>query len=116
MRNADCLELLPSPETRLRYLLDDYAYLGQNPQNLCARLERLKGFVDNTTLTRWQQWAQNDNLPELFTELLTRHYDPLYARSQYGHFNKLHNAPRFHPNDLSGAALAVLAEKIVQQT
>ncbi|MCL2309391.1 MAG: tRNA 2-selenouridine(34) synthase MnmH [Proteobacteria bacterium] len=114
MRDADCLELLPSPDVRLRYLLDDYAYLGQNPDDLCEQLERLKGFIDNTTLTRWQQWAQNNDLPDLFSELLARHYDPLYAHSQYRHFSKLHNAPRFHPEDLSDGALAALAERIVR--
>jgi len=113
MRNADCLELAPTPEVRLRYLLDDYAYLGQDPQDLCAQLERLRGFIDNAALERWQQWAQEGNLPELFAELLTRHYDPLYAHSQYRHFNQLHDAPRFHPDDLSETALAALAEKIV---
>ncbi|MDR2173339.1 MAG: tRNA 2-selenouridine(34) synthase MnmH [Burkholderiales bacterium] len=116
MRSADCLELLAPPEARLRYLLDDYAYLGHHPQSLCERLERLKGFIDNDTLARWQQWAQNGNLPDLFSELLTRHYDPLYTHSQYRHFSKLHNAPRFHPDDLSDAALAMLAKKIVQET
>ncbi|MDR0250137.1 MAG: tRNA 2-selenouridine(34) synthase MnmH [Burkholderiales bacterium] len=116
MRNADCLELLPSPEVRLRYLLDDYAYLGQDPQNLCEQLERLRGFIDNAALERWQQWSQNGNLPDLFSELLTRHYDPLYARSQYRHFSKLHNAPRFQPDGLSEATLTALVEKIVQQT
>ncbi|MDR0770472.1 MAG: tRNA 2-selenouridine(34) synthase MnmH [Burkholderiales bacterium] len=116
MHNADCLELLPSPEVRLRYLLNDYAYFGQNPQDLCDQLERLKGFIDNAALERWKQWAQNGNLPDLFAELLARHYDPLYARSQYRHFSKLHNAPRFYPDDLSNAALAALAGKIAGKT
>ncbi|MDR2016522.1 MAG: tRNA 2-selenouridine(34) synthase MnmH, partial [Burkholderiales bacterium] len=113
MRNADCLELLPSPEVRLRYLLDDYAYLGKNPQDLCDQLERLRGFIDNAALARWKQWTQDGNLPDLFAELLARHYDPLYAHSQYRHFSKLHDAPRFHPDDLSDVALAALAEKMV---
>ncbi len=112
MRDADCLELVPSPEVRLRYLLDDYAYLGKNPQDLCDQLDRIRGFIDNVTLTRWQQWVQDGALPDLFAELLARHYDPLYAHSQHRHFSRLHSAPRFHPDDLSDAALTALAGKI----
>ncbi|MDR1854223.1 MAG: tRNA 2-selenouridine(34) synthase MnmH [Azoarcus sp.] len=113
MRAAPCVEIHATPEARLAYLLDDYAYLGDNPAALAARLERLHGFVDNVTLDRWKHWAMDRNLPDLFRELIVRHYDPLYARSQHRHFTQLAQARRLETDDLSAEAIAGLAEEIV---
>lgn len=114
MRTAPCIEIRATPEARLAYLLDDYAYLGDNPAALAARLERLHGFVDNVTLDRWQDWAQTRNLPDLFRELIARHYDPLYARSQYKHFAQLPQARLLETDDLSPEAIAKLAAEAVR--
>ncbi|MDM7457241.1 MAG: tRNA 2-selenouridine(34) synthase MnmH [Tepidimonas sp.] len=65
---------------RLALVLQDYAWLGQDPQALALRLSALHGLHANDTLARWQAWAQAGQLPELFAELMTHHYDPLYQR------------------------------------
>ena len=67
---------------RLALVLQDYAWLGRDPQALALRLSALRGLQSNDTLARWQDWAQAGRLPELFAELMTHHYDPLYRRSQ----------------------------------
>ncbi len=114
MRAAECVEIVPTLDARLQFLLRDYRYLGDDPDYLCGRLVRLKGLVDNRTLDRWQMLAQRADLPELFRELIERHYDPHYSRSQHRHFRALNDAMRFSTDDLSEAALQTLALRIRQ--
>lgn len=86
MRNSPCFEILATPQSRLAYLLRDYAYLGDDPEALAQRLEPLYEAHGKELLARWQALAREHRLAELFAELAERHYDPLYARSQSAHF------------------------------
>ena len=94
MRASPCIELVASPETRLDYLLRDYAYLGDEPEALVARLATLHGLQSNATIARWIEWARARQLAPLFRDLMTAHYDPLYARSQDRSFPGLKTARR----------------------
>ena len=114
MRAAPCIEIRATLEARLTYLLEDYAYLGDNPITLTASLSRLAGFIDNATLDRWQSWARERNLPDLFRELIVRHYDPLYARSQYKHYRQLADARQLPTDALSEEAIGRLAEAVLR--
>jgi len=66
---------------RLALVLEDYAWLGRDPQALAQRLAALRGLQPNETLARWQQRARRGQLADLFAELMAQHYDPLYRRS-----------------------------------
>jgi len=101
MRAAPCLEIQAPLEARLTSLLRDYAHLGDNPAALMAKLDRLGGSIDTATMTRWQTWAHERNLTDLFRELITRYYDPLYTRSQHKHFCCYASAQQLVINDLS---------------
>ena len=114
MRTAPCIEICATQEARLAYLLDDYAYLGDNPAALASRLERLRGLIDNATLERWQAWTHERNLPELFRELIIRHYDPLYARSQHKNFRQINGARRLMTDDLSEEGVRGLAAEVAE--
>ena len=113
MRTAPCIEICATQQARLAYLLDDYAYLGENPAALAARLERLRGLIDNATLNRWQTWAHERNLSDLFRELIIRHYDPLYARSQHKNFQQLIGARQLMTDDLSEEGVRRLAAEVI---
>ena len=89
LRASPCLVIDATAEERLRYLLRDYVYLGDDGEALAAKLGRLHGVVSNDTLARWQDWSRQGHLPELFAELMAAHYDPLYARSQGRNFLRL---------------------------
>ena len=69
-------------EARLALVLQDYAWLGRDPQALAQRLQALRGLQPDEVLRRWQGWALAGQLPLLFAELMQRHYDPLYQRHQ----------------------------------
>ena len=69
----------------------------------------------NETLDRWRDWALARELRVLFGELMTLHYDPLYARSQRQNLKSLDDAQRFETDDLSDAGIAALAARIAER-
>jgi tRNA 2-selenouridine synthase len=87
MRAAPCVEIQATPAARLDYLLRDYAYLGDDGPALAERLDALRERHGREVVERWQGWARAKQLRELFGELATLHYDPLYAKSQAMHFH-----------------------------
>jgi tRNA 2-selenouridine synthase len=112
MRASPCIELVASPEARLEYLLRDYAYLGDDPEALIAKLEQLHGLQSNETLARWKDWARDRTLAPLFDELMRAHYDPLYARSQNGNFLRLRDATRVPVDRLAADDMPGIAARI----
>ncbi|MDR0996385.1 MAG: tRNA 2-selenouridine(34) synthase MnmH [Zoogloeaceae bacterium] len=114
LREAPCLEICATRQARIAYLLADYAYLGDDPERLCAALARLKELVGNETLARWQGWARAGDLPSLYAELIERHYDPRYARSQGAHFAKLPDARKLPTDDLSEKGIEDLARLVLE--
>ena len=114
MRQSPVVEIKASPEARLAYLLRDYAYLGDDVDTLCERLGFLKEIQGNETIARWQQWAQEGNLPALFEELMRLHYDPQYERSQSKHFQQWSRRSSIVANDLSEPSIQQLAQRIAE--
>ena len=109
MRKSPVIEVRATTEARLSYLLRDYAYLGDDPEALARKLGWLKEMQGNETVDRWQAWAQARELSPLFEELMLRHYDPHYERSQSNHFVQWKGREVLETNDLSDAGIALLA-------
>jgi tRNA 2-selenouridine synthase len=86
MRASPCVEIDASLETRVVYLLRDYAYLGDDPDALAEQLAPFKALHGNEQVASWQAWARSRELAPLFAALAAQHYDPHYARSQDKHF------------------------------
>lgn len=112
LRASPLVEIAASPEARLAYLLRDYAWLGDDPQALADKLGALRELLPREVLAQWQGWALQGALAPLFEALMTRHYDPLYARSQGRQLQRLGQAPRVACDDLSDAGIAALARRI----
>ena len=112
MRKAPILEINASTQARLDYLLRDYAYLGEHVEKLCERLGFLKEIQGNETISRWQDWARSGDLPALFSELMSLHYDPQYERSQAKHFSMWPQRQSIDANDLSEEAVPALAKAL----
>ena len=112
LRASPCIEIVASPEARLDYLLRDYVYLGDDGPRLAETLGQLHGLQANETIARWQAWAVAGELRPLFAELMVLHYDPLYARSQNGNYQRLKEARQVEAASLDEAALVVLATGI----
>jgi len=109
MRSAPCLELQAPLAERLDFLLRDYAYLGDAPEQLAQQLEPLRTLHGHEVLNQWQAWARQGQLAPLFESLVTLHYDPQYARSQALHFRHWPQRELLSVDSLTPAALAELA-------
>ena len=113
LRESPCIAIAATSESRIAYLLRDYAYLGDDSEELAGNIALLQGLQSNETLARWQGWARNRELATLFAELLTLHYDPLYARSQQHNLTGLASAARFETPGLDEDDVHALAKAIV---
>lgn len=112
MRAAPVVELQVPHAARLDYLLRDYAYLGERPQWLADQLAPLKPLHGNATIAAWQALALAGGLPQLFSELASQHYDPLYARSQRKHFHAWDRRQVVQADALTDEAIALLARQV----
>lgn len=112
IRTGECLSIEAPAAARVDFLLRDYDYLPTHPELLADRLAALRTLQSRETIDRWQGFVATGQWSALVGELLERHYDPLYRRSQNHHFGP---APRqnFVTDDLSPAGIARLAEDIV---
>ncbi len=112
MRAAPVVELQVPHAARLAYLLRDYAYLGDRPEWLAGQLAQLKPLHGNATIAAWQALALAGSLPQLFGELASRHYDPLYARSQRKHFQAWEQRQAVQAEVLTDDAIVLLAQQV----
>jgi tRNA 2-selenouridine synthase len=112
LRAAPVVELVPTREARIAYLLRDYAWLGDDRAALAERLALLRALQPKDVIAQWQAWAHAGDLPPLLDALLARHYDPLYARSQGRHLEHLADAARVEADDLSAAGIERLAAQL----
>ncbi|MCX8086158.1 MAG: tRNA 2-selenouridine(34) synthase MnmH [Rhodocyclaceae bacterium] len=112
MRAAPCLRIEASRAARAEFLLRDYAYFLERPEWLAAQLAHLRGLQSNETLERWRDLIAAGEFRTLVEELLEKHYDPLYERSQRKNY-RYADAPVFSADDLSEEALNRLAQRIL---
>jgi tRNA 2-selenouridine synthase len=112
MRASPCIEIDATPEARLAFLLQDYAYLGDDGAALAARFESLRQMHGKEVIDRWQGWATQGQLSPLFAELTVLHYDPLYARSQAQHFHLWGQRQSMSASQLDDAGIAQLAQQL----
>jgi tRNA 2-selenouridine synthase len=113
MRESACVAIEATREARLEFLVRDYAYLGDDTNDLQVKIGLLKGLQSNETIERWTELAARRELPTLFGELIELHYDPLYGRSQNRNFTRFPEAPVFTTGDLSAEGVARLARDIL---
>ncbi|HLW04461.1 MAG TPA: tRNA 2-selenouridine(34) synthase MnmH [Azoarcus sp.] len=113
IREAPCIAIQATREARLEFLVRDYAYLGDDIPQLQQRIDYLHGLQSNETLKRWKAFSEQRALPELFSEFIALHYDPLYRRSQHRHYARYADAQQIKTDDLSPAGIQAVAEAIL---
>lgn len=114
MRASECVAVEASRDARIDFLLGDYAYLGDDVQDLQERIECLRSFHSNATLDEWKALAAAGKLPELFSAFIDEHYDPLYKRSQNKNYARFADARPIALNDLAPASLAEAAGALIR--
>ncbi len=112
MANSECIRVEASIDDRVDFLCEDYATLLDDPVRFKALLSCLVELHGKQVIAHWHELIDARAKPELFRELIERHYDPAYKRSSRGLFPKLPQAQAFvfRPNadDLRADAVRLL--------
>lgn len=100
MSAAPCIRVEASVEDRVAFLCEDYAALFNTPDFLKSRLEKLTPLMGKQTIADWFALIDAGQKPELFRELIERHYDPAYRNSSFGLYPNMPQALpfAFNPN------------------
>lgn len=115
MRASPCLDLQLPEEERVALLLEDYDFFLQDPEFFCRRLEALTQLQGRAVIEGWQTQVHAGQSPDVVRELLTRHYDPVYAASIRRNFAQFGTAAVCTLPDRSAVALQSLAQTLVAQ-
>ncbi|MBE7416720.1 MAG: tRNA 2-selenouridine(34) synthase MnmH [Ideonella sp.] len=81
MHHAPVVHVSAPMAERVRLWREDYAHFAADPVSMVRRLEPLKPLVGKDAIARWHDLAAGARVDELFQDVMTRHYDPCYARS-----------------------------------
>lgn len=113
MRASPCYEIAAAAAVRVGYLLRDYSYLGRDGDALATLFEPLRPVQGNETVDHWQTLARAGVLAELYAQLIERHYDPLYARSQGANYRQWPRRRRLACDALDDAGITRLAQALL---
>src|SRR6266487_1339836 len=91
MREGECLRLeAPVPE-RVRFLIEEYRHLLEEPAALKEKLQCLTSRYGRAVIERWLAQTDSGAWGELVVDLLVIHYDPSYLRAaaqNYLHYDE----------------------------
>ena len=110
---GQCIDIVLDDGARVRLLLEDYAHFADDPSAFCRLLEGLVTLRGRETVGEWQAMALEGRWPELFLQLMQRHYDPLYQRSLHSSYPQLAQAQTVALADADAPALREAARRLL---
>ncbi|MGS5086860.1 tRNA 2-selenouridine(34) synthase MnmH [Hydrogenophaga sp. A37] len=116
MRESPCIDLVLSDEERVALLLEDYDFFVKDSEHFCQRLEALTELRGKAVVEGWTDMVRSDQTPQVVLELLTQHYDPMYAASIRRNFKQYSVAQKCVLSDRSGKALSNAAASLITST
>ncbi|MEP6941911.1 MAG: tRNA 2-selenouridine(34) synthase MnmH [Betaproteobacteria bacterium] len=112
MRAGRGIALATAQPLRVALLKEDYPHFLADADALGQRLQRLVALHGKTTLAHWTELASAGEWDALIGELLSRHYDPAYARSHSAHYAPAQPTHRVDVDDVSPRGFAALAQRL----
>ena len=103
-------------ESRVAFLLDDYAHFVADAEAFCTRLDALRELRGAATIARWQAQARGGDFATPVRELLEQHYDPVYLKSMRKHFAGFDETAALELADAAPATLAAAARRLIDTT
>lgn len=113
MHAGECITIEADLVARVEFLLGDYDYFLTDPERLKGHLQGLAELHSRETLRAWNGWIDEGRWPELIADLLAKHYDPQYRRSQDRHYAGLNASRCLTTASLVPERVAELAAEIV---
>src|SRR6266513_2133327 len=108
MREGECLRIeVPLPE-RVRFLIEEYRHLLEEPAALKEKLQCLTSRYGRAVIGRWLAQIDSGAWGELVADLLLTHYDPSYLRAAAQNY--------LHYDEARGLSLARLDQTEVART
>ena len=113
MRHSPCLKIEATMDARVAFLINDYPYFIENPDNLILTIGFLKELHGKEKLDHWKDLVLQKEWQQLVRELLEQHYDALYKRSQNSNYVNYEKAPCYTTADLSAKGIDILAHQLM---
>jgi tRNA 2-selenouridine synthase len=113
MRGGRCVTVDAPLPARVAFLLADYDYFVREREQLAERLRSLRSLRGAELVDAWLAAVAADDWRGLVESLLTRHYDPLYRRSQAQNYRRLGGPLTFACPSVDAETLAGLADEII---
>jgi tRNA 2-selenouridine synthase len=108
-----CLHVELDHAARLQLLLQEYGHFAADAEAFCKLLDGLVALRGRDTVKAWQELARSGQWAEVFSELMQRHYDPLYERSFRSSYRQLAQATAVALPDGEPGTLQMAARKLV---
>ncbi len=113
IRSAPICEVQTPIESRVEYLLQDYAEYVAYPERLKQQLSYLLPVLGHEQLNLWYQQIDSSAFDEVTRSLLITHYDPLYHRA-FMQQKETHSViQQITLNDLSQISLQTAAKQLI---
>jgi tRNA 2-selenouridine synthase len=113
MRESPCIMLGLALEARVDLLLADYDHFVTDTGAFCDRLDALRATRGHELINAWQASARAGQTAQVVRELLSQHYDPIYAQSMKRNFVGVGRAPLALVWDGSEASLDAAAAEAI---
>jgi tRNA 2-selenouridine synthase len=113
MRQSPCIDLRLADTERVALLLEDYAFFVSDPAFFCQRLQALTELRGSAVVQDWTDRVARGQTPSVVLDLLTRHYDPMYAQSIARNFVQFASAVPCELRDRSPEALQDAARELL---
>jgi len=115
MRAAACVKVDTPQPLRVALLKEEYTHFLEDADALNSRLRHLAPLHGNKMIAQWDAAARAGDFDTLVADLLSRHYDPTYARSITRNFPRVDEALSVVPAAIDAEAFNVIARELVQK-
>ncbi len=113
MRASPCINLTLSHDERIELLLEDYDFFVEKRDFFCERLNALIEARGKAVVEGWKAQVSTGDLRPVVSELLTKHYDPVYLQSIERNFVQFAQAPTLLAPNRTVEAFSVLAQTLL---
>jgi tRNA 2-selenouridine synthase len=114
MRASPCIDLRLPDAQRVGLLMEDYDFFVADPAHFCDRLMALVELRGKAVVEGWIEKVRAGKMAEVVLELLTLHYDPMYAQSIRRNFKQYGQALACSLPDRSEEAIIRAARQLIQ--
>jgi tRNA 2-selenouridine synthase len=114
MARADMIRITAPLGERVKVWEEDFRHFVEDPSLLLARVAFLEPLLGKELLARWAEQARSGRVSVVFEELMTRHYDPAYVKSNARLFSGRAALPVIELESVSDAYMDGVARHIRQ--